>query len=211
MVSGGGETIHGVQGDPVIGPIVMFGLGDIFVEVLKDVTFRAAPFDEDEARAMIESLAAYPLLTGLRGQPPADLDALATAPSRLSLFAAANAIESLDINPFSSAPTASPSTPSSSPAPRTRDPPPSTNPAATPGAGPRLRGRYPAEHGHPPQLCRRPLFSATPTPRQIQERPAEFAPRTIDERSGRTRACIESGTAATCLRDHPIARSSDAK
>ena len=102
MVTGGVETILGVQRDPVFGPIVMFGLGGIFVEALKDVTFRAAPFDEAEARAMIGSVAAYPLLTGLRGQPPADLDALAAALSRLSCFAAANAdaIESLDVNPF---------------------------------------------------------------------------------------------------------------
>ena len=102
MVTGGVETILGVQRDPVFGPIVMFGLGGIFVEALKDVTFRAAPFDEAEARAMIGSVAAYPLLTGLRGRPPADLDALAAALSRLSRFAAANAdtIESLDVNPF---------------------------------------------------------------------------------------------------------------
>ena len=98
MITGGIETILGVQRDPVFGPVVMFGLGGIFVEVLKDVTFRAAPFDE-AARAMIESVAAYPLLTGLRGQPPADLDALAAALSRLSRFAAANAdtIESLKL------------------------------------------------------------------------------------------------------------------
>ena len=102
MVTGGVETILGVQRDPVFGPIVMFGLGGIFVEALKDVTFRAAPFDEAEARAMIREIAAFPVLTGLRGQPPADLDALAAALSRLSLFAAANAatIESLDLNPF---------------------------------------------------------------------------------------------------------------
>ena len=102
MVTGGVETILGVQRDPVFGPIVMFGLGGIFVEALKDVTFRAAPFDETEARAMIEEIAAFPVLTGLRGQAPADLDALATALFRLSLFAAANAdtIESLDLNPF---------------------------------------------------------------------------------------------------------------
>ena len=102
MVTGGVETILGVQRDPVFGPIVMFGLGGIFVEALKDVTFRAAPFDEAEARAMIEEIAAYPVLTGLRGQPPADLEALAVALSRLSLFATANAaaIESLDLNPF---------------------------------------------------------------------------------------------------------------
>ena len=102
MVTGGVETILGVQRDPVFGPIVMFGLGGIFVEALKDVTFRAAPFDEAEARAMIEEIAAFPVLTGLRGQPPADLAALAAALSRLSLFAATNAatIESLDLNPF---------------------------------------------------------------------------------------------------------------
>ncbi len=101
-MTGGAETILGVRRDPVFGPIVMFGLGGIFVEALKDATFRAAPFDEAEARAMIESVAAWPLLTGLRSQPPTDLDALATALSRLSGFAAANAdaIESLDLNPF---------------------------------------------------------------------------------------------------------------
>ena len=102
MAAGGVETILGVQRDPVFGPIVLFGLGGIFVEALEDVTFRAAPFDEAEARAMIESIAAFPVLTGLRGRPAADLDTLADALSRLSRFAQANAhaIESLDINPF---------------------------------------------------------------------------------------------------------------
>ena len=81
MVTAGVEIILGVQRDPVFGPIVMFGFGGIFVEALEDVTFRAAPFDEAEARAMIEKIAAYPVLTGLRGQPPADLNAvLVTAP-----------------------------------------------------------------------------------------------------------------------------------
>ena len=80
MVTGGVETILGVQRDPVFGFIVMFGLGGIFVEALKDLTVRAAPFDEAEARTMIESVAAYPLLTGLRSQPPADLGALALDP-----------------------------------------------------------------------------------------------------------------------------------
>ena len=80
MVTGGVENILGVQRDPVFGFIVMFGLGGIFVEALKDLTVRAAPFDEAEARTMIESVAAYPLLTGLRSQPPADLGALALDP-----------------------------------------------------------------------------------------------------------------------------------
>ena len=70
VVTGGVETILGVQRDPVFGPIVMFGLGGIFVEALEDVTFRAAPIDGSQARVMIESVAAYPLLTGLRGRPP---------------------------------------------------------------------------------------------------------------------------------------------
>ena len=97
-MSGGVETILGVQLAPVFRPIVIFGLGGIFVEALEDVTFRVAPFDKAEARAMSEEITAFPILTGLRGQPPADLDALAAALSRLSLFAAA--IQSLDTNPI---------------------------------------------------------------------------------------------------------------
>ena len=94
MVTGGVETILGVQRDPVFGPIVMFGIGGIFVEALKDVTFRAAPVDGAEARTMIEEIAAFAILTASAACPPP------TALSRLHLFAAATAIESLDINPF---------------------------------------------------------------------------------------------------------------
>ena len=72
MVSGGVETILGVVRDPVFGPVVMFGLGGIFVEVLKDVTFRIAPFGVDEARRMIREVRGYPMLQGVRGAPPAD-------------------------------------------------------------------------------------------------------------------------------------------
>jgi acetate---CoA ligase (ADP-forming) len=102
MVRGGVETILGVQWDPVFGPVVMLGLGGIFVEALKDVTFRLAPFDEDEARRMIGELRALPVLRGTRGHPRADLDALAQALAALSRFAAAQgpALKSLDINPF---------------------------------------------------------------------------------------------------------------
>lgn len=102
MISGGVECIIGVHGDPVFGPMVMFGLGGILVEVLKDVTFRAAPFGLDEAHRMIRDIAGYPVLEGVRGQPPADVDALAEALSRLSVYAAqhADAIDSIDINPF---------------------------------------------------------------------------------------------------------------
>ena len=102
MISGGVECIIGVHSDPVFGPMVMFGLGGILVEVLKDVTFRAAPFGVDEAHRMIRDIAGYPVLEGVRGQAPADIDALAGALSRLSVYAAAHAetIDSIDINPF---------------------------------------------------------------------------------------------------------------
>lgn len=102
QIMGGVETILGVSRDPVFGPIVMFGLGGVFVEVLKDVTFRAAPFGEDEARRMIREVKGYAMLQGVRGAPPADEEALVAALSRLSVFAAAqgDALESIDINPF---------------------------------------------------------------------------------------------------------------
>ena len=93
MISGGVETILGVQHDPVFGPVVMFGLGGIFVEVFRDVAFRVAPFDEDSALAMIKSIRGYPLLDGARGRPKCDLLALARAISQLSQFAHANAGE----------------------------------------------------------------------------------------------------------------------
>lgn len=101
MISGGVETIAGIVRDPVFGPVVMFGLGGVFVEVLKDVTFRAAPFDVEEAHRMIREIRGYAMLEGVRGAAPADVDALAEMLSALSRFAAANAdaIESVDLNP----------------------------------------------------------------------------------------------------------------
>ncbi len=102
MISGGVETILGVHRDPVFGPVVLFGLGGIFVEVLKDVTFRIAPFDLEEAHRMIDEVRGRAMLDGVRGQAPSDVDALAQALSQLSVYAAAHAdvIESIDINPF---------------------------------------------------------------------------------------------------------------
>jgi acyl-CoA synthetase (NDP forming) len=102
MVSGGVETILGVHSDPAFGPVVMFGLGGIFVEVLKDVSFRVAPFGIDQARAMIREVKGFPLLDGARGRPKMDVEALAQALAQLSVFAAANAerILSIDVNPF---------------------------------------------------------------------------------------------------------------
>jgi acyl-CoA synthetase (NDP forming) len=102
MLKGGVEMILGVQNDAVFGPVVMLGLGGIFVEVLRDVTFRIAPFGIEEARAMIAELRGAAILKGARGQPPADLAALAETLSRLSLFAAAHRgrLASIDINPL---------------------------------------------------------------------------------------------------------------
>ena len=101
MVSGGVEAILGVQRDPVFGPVVMFGLGGIFTEIMKDVTFRLAPFDETEAMEMIRSIKGFPLLDGARGRKKCDQAALAKALSKLSILAAANrdTLASIDINP----------------------------------------------------------------------------------------------------------------
>lgn len=102
MIRDGVETILGVANDPTLGPVVMFGLGGVFVEVLRDVSFRLAPFDAREAEAMIREVKGFPLLDGARGRPRCDVPALAEALSRLSLFAAQNAdlLDSVDINPF---------------------------------------------------------------------------------------------------------------
>ncbi|WP_420391491.1 acetate--CoA ligase family protein [Acuticoccus sp.] len=102
MVGEGVDTILGAKVDPVFGPIVLFGLGGIFTEVLKDVACRPAPVDPGTARAMIDELSGAALLKGARGTPPADLAALAEAIAALSRFAAANAdrLESVEINPL---------------------------------------------------------------------------------------------------------------
>lgn len=102
MVKGGVETVLGVTNDPLFGPVVMFGLGGILVEVLRDVTFRLAPFDETEARRMIDEIQGRAVLDGVRGAKASDIDTLASALSRLSFFAAENAdkLESVDVNPF---------------------------------------------------------------------------------------------------------------
>jgi acetate---CoA ligase (ADP-forming) len=101
-VSGGVETILGVKRDPIFGPVIMFGLGGIFVEVLKDVALRLAPFGKADALGMIAEIKGRAILEGTRGKPPSDVDALADALVNLSQFAAAHAddIESIDINPF---------------------------------------------------------------------------------------------------------------
>ena len=102
MVSGGVECILGVNNDPLFGPVVMFGLGGVFVELMKDVTFRLAPLAEDEALEMVRSVRGFPLLDGYRGKPKADVAALARAIAAVSRLAAANAdrLQTLEINPI---------------------------------------------------------------------------------------------------------------
>ncbi len=101
MAKKGVEVIVGVSRDPVFGPAVMFGLGGVHVEVLKDVTFRLAPFGRDEAMRMIDEIRGRALLSGVRGAPASDIGALADLLVRISEFAAAHAedIETVDLNP----------------------------------------------------------------------------------------------------------------
>jgi acetate---CoA ligase (ADP-forming) len=101
QLQGGVECILGIHRDPVFGPIAMFGLGGIFVEVMKDVVFRRCPFREDVAEQMIRSIKGAPLLLGARGRPRADIKALAQMLARLSAFAdaAGPRLTSIDLNP----------------------------------------------------------------------------------------------------------------
>lgn len=101
QLSGGVECLLGIQRDPVFGPIAVFGLGGVYVEILGDVVLRRCPFDETVAEAMIRSIRSAPLLLGARGRPPADVAALATMLSRLSHFAVAAGprLGSIDLNP----------------------------------------------------------------------------------------------------------------
>jgi acetyl-CoA synthetase (ADP-forming) len=94
------EVIVGAIKDPQFGQTLMFGLGGIFVEILKDVTFRIAPVTEQEAKEMITEVKAYPLLQGYRGQPPADVNAIVhILVSTSKLVMEHPEIKELDLNP----------------------------------------------------------------------------------------------------------------
>jgi len=95
------EVIVGAIKDAQFGPTLMFGLGGIFVEVLKDVTFRIAPITEEEAKEMISEIKAYPILKGYRGNPPADIDSIAKILVNTSkLVIDHQEIKELDLNPI---------------------------------------------------------------------------------------------------------------
>lgn len=101
QLQAGVQCILGIHQDPVFGPMALFGLGGIFVEILDDVVLHRCPFGEDVARELIQSIKGAPLLLGARGQARSDIDALATMLSRLSAFAVAAGpnLESIDLNP----------------------------------------------------------------------------------------------------------------
>jgi acetyltransferase len=98
---GGLEVLIGMNRDPQFGPLITFGLGGIYVETLKDVTFRITPFSAYEAEEMLSEIRAHSLLDGVRGQPPADKNAIIDALLRISqLVQDFPEIAELDINPF---------------------------------------------------------------------------------------------------------------
>ena len=101
FVRGGRETIIGGTTDPTFGPLLMFGLGGVYVEALKDVVFRVHPLTDLDARQMVESIRGGRVLQGVRGEPPSDVDAIVDVIQRVSQLMGDNpAIQELDINPF---------------------------------------------------------------------------------------------------------------
>jgi acyl-CoA synthetase (NDP forming) len=86
MAAPGTELVMGVRADPVYGPLLLVGLGGVYVEVLKDVQFGLVPLTPVLARRLLERLKAFPILAGARGGAPANLDAVVDALLRLSLL-----------------------------------------------------------------------------------------------------------------------------
>jgi acetyl coenzyme A synthetase (ADP forming)-like protein len=101
MVRGGREVILGAFRDPQFGPVMMFGLGGVYVEVLKDVAFRVLPISDREAADMVRSIRGFPLLSGVRGEQGVDLDNLEQAILKVGrLMCDQPLVDALDINPF---------------------------------------------------------------------------------------------------------------
>ena len=100
MEKKGVEVIVGMTRDRQFGPTIMFGLGGIFVEVLKDVAFRVAPLSKGDAYEMVKEIKGYPVLEGIRGEEPSDVDAIVDIIMKVSSLVSANdAIDELDLNP----------------------------------------------------------------------------------------------------------------
>ncbi len=99
-LEGGKEVILGIKRNEGLQPTLMFGLGGIFVEILKDVQFRLSPLSQEDAGEMIRSIKGYPVLSGTRGEKPADIDSLADILQRLSHLASDfPVIDEMDLNP----------------------------------------------------------------------------------------------------------------
>jgi len=95
------EVIVGALQDPTFGATVMFGLGGVWVEALKDVSFRLAPLNADDAREMISEIKGYPILGGIRGEPPADINAIVDVLQKVGqLEYEFPEISEMDINPL---------------------------------------------------------------------------------------------------------------
>ena len=100
MAEPGAEVILGITQDQQFGPVLMFGLGGVFVEVLKDVAFRIVPLEPRDAAEMVREIQGFPVLEGFRGTPAANLDAIESMLLQLSEFAEANPdVAELDLNP----------------------------------------------------------------------------------------------------------------
>src|SRR2546425_10359119 len=100
-VTGGTETIIGIHRDPKFGPLLMFGLGGVYVEAYRDVSFRLAPIRELGARNMIQQIRGGKILEGFRGQPPREMEAISERIERLSqLSMDLEEVQELDVNPL---------------------------------------------------------------------------------------------------------------
>jgi len=101
MALPGTEVIVGSSKDPQFGPVIMFGLGGIFVELLKDVSFRVIPVEQRDAQEMIKEIKGYPLLQGYRGKEPANISALVEIILKISKLIEENPqIKELELNPI---------------------------------------------------------------------------------------------------------------
>ncbi|WP_319506342.1 acetate--CoA ligase family protein [uncultured Methanolobus sp.] len=101
FIQGGVEVIIGGMKDPQFGPVVMFGIGGVLVELMKDVSFRLAPVNQREAIEMMEEIKVYSLLTGYRGSKPVDMEQLASTIMKLSdIITNIKEIKEIEINPL---------------------------------------------------------------------------------------------------------------
>ena len=101
MVGGGREMVMGSTFDPLFGPLIMVGLGGIYVEILKDITFHMVPLTDAAAAGILRSLRGYPILQGVRGEPPIHMETIVELLGRLSqLITEFPVIREMDINPF---------------------------------------------------------------------------------------------------------------